>query len=106
MRKVFSTNAFLSSSVPLCLCGQSSLVVQSDLDDLMARPLTIAAVNFRHLGQSRANFRRQLLGPVPPSPVAAFARRDIHTRAAVQSQDVLQRNDRGVGDRTERQANE
>src|SRR5215813_1745649 len=66
----------------------------------------VAAINLGHLGEAAPDFGRQLIGSVAPTPVAAFSGRHVHPGPAAQAQHVLQRNDRGVGDRAERQPDE
>src|SRR5262245_35378516 len=66
----------------------------------------VAAINLGHLGEAAPDFGRQLIGGVAPTPVAAFAGWHVHPGLAAQAQHILQRNDRGVGDRAERQPDE
>src|SRR5262249_10471273 len=82
--------------------------VKSGTDRLKSVPHSgaVAAKNLSHLGKAAPDFGRQLIGSVAPAPVAAFAGWHVHPGLAAQAQHVLQRNDRGVGDRAERQPDE
>src|SRR5499426_4177938 len=84
----------------------SALIYATDRLKSVPHSGAVAAKNLSHLGEAAPDFGRQLIGSVAPAPVAAFAGRHVHPGLAAQAQHVLQRNDRGVGDRAERQPDE
>src|SRR5262245_45613717 len=84
----------------------SALIYATDRLKSVPHSGAVAAKNLSHLGEAAPDFGRQLIDSVAPAPVAAFAGRHVHPGLAAQAQQVLQRNDRGVGDRAERQPDE
>src|SRR5262245_46401638 len=84
----------------------SALIYATDRLKSVPHSGAVAAKNLSHLGEAAPDFGRQLIDSEAPAPVAAFAGRHVHPGLAAQTQHVLQRNDRCVGDRAERQPDE
>src|SRR6266849_9052208 len=68
--------------------------------------LLASAIQRGQLFQPIGDFISQFFMPVTPRPITRLTRGQVHARFVPQAKHVLQRNNRGVGDRSQRGANE
>src|SRR5204863_2910507 len=69
------------------------------------KPL-LAAVGAGQITQTIGMLGRELSGLQAPGPIPLRPSREIHSRLASQAQDVLDRRDRGISHRSEREPNQ